>query len=141
MAEVTRQPRQLRRVGSLQAVHPDPGPQPAANLAIRDRRIRGDRQHLVEQTDPSLGPTRPFGELLVEAVPGMAFPARQRLVEQADHLVQDIHRRLSQQRQQDRIAPLDCPANQRLRGRTATDPGQEPAPLRRDRRQVHRVGV
>ncbi len=46
-----------------------------------------------------------------------------RLVEQLDHLVQDIGCRLAQQRQQDRVAPLRFTSRQCLRGQPTTAAG------------------
>jgi len=54
-----------------------------ADLDVRDRRVGRDRQHLVEQTNPSLCRTGPLRELLDQPVAGVALPTGQRLVEQA----------------------------------------------------------
>ena len=55
----------------LQASHPDPL-QPLPDLNIGDRRVRRDRQHLVEQTDPSLRGAGPLRELLDQPVASVA---------------------------------------------------------------------
>ncbi|WP_261566638.1 hypothetical protein [Frankia gtarii] len=55
--------------------------------------------------------------------------------------VQHVRRRLRQQGQQDRVPALRLPPLQRLRRQPTTHRGQEPAPLRRQHRQVEGVRV
>jgi hypothetical protein len=80
----------------LQASHPDPL-QPLPDLNIGDRRVRRDRQHLVEQTDPSLRGAGPLRELLDQPVASVALPAGQHLIEQADDFIAHIHGGLAEQ--------------------------------------------
>ena len=67
---------------------------------------------------------------VLDFAPGL--PGRHRLVEQRHDLVQLVHRGLGHERQQDRVLALLAPL-QPLVGRPARHPGQEPAPLVRQR--------
>ena len=70
-----------------------------------------------------------------------AGPAGQRLVEQQQHLVQHVHGGLRGQGQQDRVPAVRVTAGQVLRGQPTAQPGEEPALLGRQNRQVKRVRV
>jgi hypothetical protein len=141
LAVVAWQPRPRLRERGPQPRHADPRPQQPADLLVGDGGVQQDRQDRVQQRLTVLARLGPLDQLLVGLVPGSSLASRHRLVEQLDHLVQHVGRRLRQQGQQDRVAALRLAPLQRLVGRPAPHRGQEPAPLGRQHRQVHGVGV
>ncbi|TWG12592.1 hypothetical protein FHX34_105459 [Actinoplanes teichomyceticus] len=102
---------------------------------------RRPRPCLVEQLLPVLPAPGPLGQSLGRFLLGRRLPPRDRLIEQQQRLVQHVDRGLRQHRQQDRIPAFRLPPLQRLRRQPAPHTGQEPAPFRRQHRQIQRVLV
>ena len=121
---------------------PDPlAPDQAADVLVGDGRVGDHHQEVIEQGLAVLSGLAALGQRVAHRAFGLALPRRHRLVEQAHHLVEDIDGRLGQHRQQDRVAALRIATLEGLRGQPAPDRGQEPAPLRRQHRQIQRVGA
>jgi hypothetical protein len=127
---VTRQPGRCLRNCRSQAWPPDPiAPDQPADLLVADLRVGDDGQQVVQQRLPILTGFPALGQRVPHRAFGLAFPRGDGLVEQLHHFVENVGRRLRQQRQQDWVAALRIAPLQRLCCQAAPDRGQEPAPL------------
>jgi hypothetical protein len=136
--------REPRPAGLPRGPHPpvaDVRAQPAADLVVAHVRVEHDPQDVIEQGLPVLAGAGPLGQGPRHLRLRGGLPAGQRLVEQQQHLVQHVNRRLGDQGQQHRV-PAPVVAPREVLGREpAPNPGQEPPPLSGQHRQVDRMGV
>jgi hypothetical protein len=112
--------------------------QPPADLVVGCVRVEDDRQDVVQQGLPVLAGAGALGEDLGQPLPRGRLTPGQRLVEQ-QHLVQHVHGGLRGQGQQDGVPAVIVAAGQVLRRQPPAQPGEEPASLGRQDRQVQRV--
>ncbi len=127
--------------GGDQPRHADALTDQPPGLLVRDDRVGQHVKDLVEQPGTVCLGLGPVDHPLRQFVTGSRVRAGECLVEQLDQLVEHFHVGLGQRRQQDRVAPVDVGALQRLVGRAAPDLGQHPPPPGRDAGQVQLVGA
>ncbi len=138
---VARQPLLADRPRRAQPLQAHALAQQPTHPLVGDLGVQHDLEDLVQQRLAVLPTTGPLGQGLGQPHLRHRLPARQRLVEQQQRLVQHVDRRLRHQRQQDRVATHPLTPLERLRRQAPANPGQKPPPLGRQRRQVQRVRI
>jgi hypothetical protein len=123
---ITQFPFRRRAASGLQPRHADTRTDQPSGICVGHERIRKHVEHLVQETAAVDLRTCSLHDALRQLVPRAGVGAGQRLIQQLDQFVEDLHVSLGQRRQQDRITAVDIGTLQRLVGGAAAGLGQHP---------------